>query len=251
MNLNMYNFDGQQLTEGLSMSLVSQLLLAAAKDNPRATLEDLPWDCVVGWSAMAGPGTATLLHADGTSSIRKMTGRKRNEPITLMVGDTLQVQPKNGQSWTLSVGPGGLAATTQGLVDHVLVESEPHAGDTPDQLAVRRWLATGKDGLSSRTLASFLLGVPTVSPGDYAAPRDPADFRRCLELMEFAPVVRERLPELAALPQWKAIATHWEELEGLYHADLAVDPKRAPTLYARLDELNQKASSVRRPAKGP
>jgi hypothetical protein len=77
---------------------------------------------------------------------------------------------------------------------------------------VAHWFASGRVGVSSRTIASFLgLGIPK---GDYSHPHDPDDLDRCLQLLEAIPELRENLPRLAALsPEWAALVGRWDEIE--------------------------------------
>ncbi|GAB7082343.1 hypothetical protein [Megalodesulfovibrio paquesii] len=82
-----------------------------------------------------------------------------------------------------------------------------------------QWLANGERGLSSNALFTRLTGVDALGRDKKwwrFHPLDPADFRRCVLLLETVPGFREKLPLMCDVsPQWAALVAHWEELEAL------------------------------------
>ena len=105
---------------------------------------------------------------------------------------------------------------------------------------LKAWLASDSTGSSSLYLAHVL--APQEAPawhGDEPVPypHDPSDFGRCVGLLDAAPDLRPRLPNVATGhgPQWAALAGAWEELEALYREELPTG--KAPRLYARMQEL--------------
>ena len=103
--------------------------------------------------------------------------------------------------------------------------------------AVVNWIASAHDtGISSRTIVAYMeRSSPALAAallqGRSGHPRDPSDLGRCIRLLDIAPEYRARLPEMANLgPEWAALVTHWDELEGLYSTD-------ARALYLRMCDL--------------
>lgn len=106
-------------------------------------------------------------------------------------------------------------------------------------LEIIKWLANGKTGISSKAMAFTALGVKYKDARYY--PYDPADFNRCLLLLEVAPIVRESFPKIRELsPEWAAIIDHWDELERLFLDEVGRDwskAQRAPKTYERMLQL--------------
>ena len=104
-------------------------------------------------------------------------------------------------------------------------------------MGLKAWLASDETGLSSKYLAHVL--APNKAP--YAPlniPHDPADFGRCVRLLDAAPELRAELPRLLE-PQhgkpWNAIAAEWSILEAWYRED--VPTKESRRLYERLGAI--------------
>lgn len=74
-----------------------------------------------------------------------------------------------------------------------------------------RWFTTGEVGTSSRTMVAAVLGLPN----DESHPCDPADFNRCLLLIEAVPEIRRRhLEKVAAISEaWGRLVARWNEVE--------------------------------------
>lgn len=108
------------------------------------------------------------------------------------------------------------------------------------QKSVIDWLATGETGVSSMTMA-FWLGFK-VMPTERSAPSDPADFDRCLRLLECAPGLRARIGDMAQVsPQWAKIAAAWREIEKCHldEAGLGWSKTRsAPKTYALMKKIS-------------
>lgn len=76
---------------------------------------------------------------------------------------------------------------------------------------VMDWLANGRVGLSSRTMALIALGT---FPRCIDHPYDPDDLNRCLLLLQVAPGVRFMFPQIAAASKgWGALIANWTEIE--------------------------------------
>lgn len=102
-----------------------------------------------------------------------------------------------------------------------------------------RWMKTGDTGTSSLTIASVLSGASLMRQGP-SLPRDPSDFRRCLDLLKAVPEYRPRLQEVAdRYPRWERLIAEWDELEALFHEEVAEGTGSAPRLYERLREINR------------
>lgn len=114
--------------------------------------------------------------------------------------------------------------------------------DSRDRLLC--WFAGDDTGISSRYMAA-VLGAAAFSvylprpPYVDAYPYDPADFGRCVRLLDAIPELREYLSTLAFDtahgPVWNAIAEEWDDLERMYREDLPTG--RSDRLWRRLEQL--------------
>lgn len=84
---------------------------------------------------------------------------------------------------------------------------------------VERWLAGPEWGMASARLAYALTGhkAPGAPPPRAATPVDADSFRRCVEVLDLAPELRERLGELAD-GAWAPYVANWTRLETLLRA---------------------------------
>jgi hypothetical protein len=89
----------------------------------------------------------------------------------------------------------------------------PHLAG-PLSAEARHWAVFGEQGLSSQALFRVLTGVSVPGAGfGISHPRDPADLRRCLLLIEQVPECRGRLAAIADIsPAWAALAAVWDRL---------------------------------------
>ena len=84
---------------------------------------------------------------------------------------------------------------------------------------IMAWMLVGEVGESSKAMAVKWWSAERTIGGYHALdrkahPRDPADFRRCLLLLEVLPECRERMGELRDLsPMWNALVDRWDEIE--------------------------------------
>jgi hypothetical protein len=108
--------------------------------------------------------------------------------------------------------------------------------------SIFKWLANGRVGESSKTMALTALGEP---PKCASYPLDPDDLNRCLLLLKAAPEVRDAFPEIAKLsPVWEAFIFNWEILESLFLEEVGLDwckARRATRTYERMKEVRMQA----------
>jgi hypothetical protein len=81
-------------------------------------------------------------------------------------------------------------------------------------MQVIKWLANGKTGQSSETMAFWLaFNVKKADSFGFAYPHDGGDLGRCLQLLVAAPELRKLVPNMAELsPEWAALAARWDDL---------------------------------------
>lgn len=102
---------------------------------------------------------------------------------------------------------------------------------TAAQQRVIEWLANGKTGVSSKTMA-FYLGFD-VRPDDCGHPHDPADFNRCLQLLELVPEMRPHLPRMAEIsPYWARLVARWDDVEKCFRDEAGLGWTKAQEAYA-------------------
>lgn len=117
-------------------------------------------------------------------------------------------------------------------------------------MAIIEWLARGRTGTSSETMA-FWLGFGVRRSGA-SHPHDPDDLDCCLHLLAAAPTLRERLPRMADIsPQWAALVDAWDEIErshldevGLGWTKARSAPKTYALMRAAIDSRNPSRSTA-------
>ncbi len=103
---------------------------------------------------------------------------------------------------------------------------------TPGQ-GIAAWRKTDQVGASSDFMAARL---GHAGRRDYAYPRDPADFGRCLTLLEAAPELRDNLKDMGAEgPEWAALISQWDEMERLWREESPSG--KCPKLYDLMQSL--------------
>lgn len=75
-------------------------------------------------------------------------------------------------------------------------------------MGLTAWLESDDTGLSSKYMASVLSGQFCA---DFAYPRDPDDFGRCVRLIEAVPELAPKIAEMKGKgPMWDAVVENWE-----------------------------------------
>jgi hypothetical protein len=99
------------------------------------------------------------------------------------------------------------------------------------QLKILEWLANGRSGASSQAMA-FWLGFG-IKKGRGAHPCDPADFNRCLLLLDYVPELRGYLFRMTRLsPEWKNLVAEWADIELTLLNEVGLDWSKGPHLSA-------------------
>ncbi|MEF2524590.1 hypothetical protein V4D10_19695 [Vibrio mimicus] len=106
-------------------------------------------------------------------------------------------------------------------------------------LKILTWLAKDKTGLSSEFMAFTAAGIEPKRAGYY--PCDPADFNRCLVLIDRVPEVKNFFDVIAqSNPQWAAIIKRWDLIEQTFLEEAGFDwsnSQRAPKTYALMKQV--------------
>ncbi len=112
------------------------------------------------------------------------------------------------------------------------------------QTKVLNWIATGRVGASSKTMAMAACGLP--NEGSY--PYDPDDLNRCLLLLKAVPEVREHFDKIAALGVvWARLVERWAEIETSFLDEVGLNwskAKSAPKTYDLMQEVIGEAPGV-------
>ena len=86
--------------------------------------------------------------------------------------------------------------------------------------AIMRWLLTGNVVLSSKCIASTMLGIP-VAGFDAWTPSDPSDFCRCLKLLRCAPEIRGHMDAMRSVSKaWNRLVDDWEQIEACFMGEV-------------------------------
>lgn len=98
------------------------------------------------------------------------------------------------------------------------------------QTAIIEWLARRPHAADSSRALAFYLGFGVLpKDGELKHPGGRGSFCDCLEVLEVAPTLRKKLPEMASLSrQWKRIVAAWEQIEETHKAEENLQDWRRP-----------------------
>lgn len=100
---------------------------------------------------------------------------------------------------------------------------------------IGQWMSSGNTGLSSSYLASIALGG---NPLQVNYPHDPADFKRCIALLDCLTMDEAMTVLLGAShssEQWRKIYENWSNLYRLWSQEKEYNS--APLLYQAMKQL--------------
>jgi len=120
-----------------------------------------------------------------------------------------------------------------------------HSVDTDDRRIeeqmrwqVKAWQSTGEKGRSSEAMAAAFLSKSTFDcyANDY--PRDPDDFRRCMQLLDAAPLARGYMHRVADMGiVWAKLVDRWPEIEAEFRRELKGGTGLAPSTFGMMRAL--------------
>lgn len=103
---------------------------------------------------------------------------------------------------------------------------------------ILNWLANGRVGQSSKTMALIALGAEIER---VAYPHDPDDLNRCLLLLRDAPTVRESFDKIAAsCEEWACLIARWDEIESTFLTEVGLNwshGERATKTYNLMESI--------------
>jgi hypothetical protein len=100
--------------------------------------------------------------------------------------------------------------------------------------AVATWLRIGERGKSSNAMCQRIFGVPVEA--DSSHPRDPADLRRCIQMLD-ATNAHDRVSLMADLsPEWDKLVGAWDRLALIFAGERHAGTS-APRTYELMQEL--------------
>ena len=103
---------------------------------------------------------------------------------------------------------------------------------------IAKWLCQQNTGVSSMTMLCCSLGETYKYQ---SAPRDPADFNRCLELLKFCPFVRDAFKEISQISEnWKIIVDNWNTIEECFIGEVGSNWEQRDKFASKTYELMQK-----------
>lgn len=107
---------------------------------------------------------------------------------------------------------------------------------------IMRWFVQGEVGISSKAIASAILGIEST---EHNYPSDPADFNRCLLLLTVVPEARNHLDKVRKLsPVWNALIDNWKEIEDCFLNEVGLNwelGNRAVKTYNLMQMIIKKA----------
>lgn len=134
---------------------------------------------------------------------------------------------------------------------------------TPEELAMARrmpayqratleWLAGGDTGVSSRTMALWLAFGVADKVWPRSHPADPADFGRCIRLLQTIPFLRRRLHCMGSISaEWRALVARWNDVDAVFEQEAGearlsrFGNWRAPETYALMKEIEASADHLK------
>tara|TARA_R110001583_G_scaffold174017_3_gene328232 strand:- start:3839 stop:4369 length:531 start_codon:yes stop_codon:yes gene_type:complete len=96
------------------------------------------------------------------------------------------------------------------------------------------WLDSGDVGQSSKAIAMHMAGIDAKST---CTPKDPSDFRRCLDMLKACPSIRNISSVVDKVPHYAPYIREWNTMIDLYQSDVAEFGKKAPNLYRFMKRL--------------
>jgi len=104
------------------------------------------------------------------------------------------------------------------------------------------WLIVGDTGLSSIAILSNILSKGRTGGMDSHDakfhPRDPADLKRCLGLLDKVPEFKNHLHIMRDVSKpWAALIDQWDELENTLKDELKGRKDRAPKTYSLMSTI--------------
>ena len=91
--------------------------------------------------------------------------------------------------------------------------------DIPQSVA--EWLIDGERGCSSETIVRRLYGANRNRDHWEMPPKDPADLRRCILLLEACPEIKARFHEMLEVDsEWSALVHYWQSLDTMLRAEI-------------------------------
>jgi len=78
---------------------------------------------------------------------------------------------------------------------------------------ILRWFGEGEVGSSSKAMALTSINMP--NDGSY--PHDPADFNRCLMLLDCVPEIRNHMDKIREISEkWASLVDEWDVVESMF-----------------------------------
>ena len=109
-----------------------------------------------------------------------------------------------------------------------------------------QWLANGRRGVSSNTIAQHLTGINCLRGWSGSIPWDPDDLDRCLQLLEDVPALRPLMPQMATYsPEWAALVARWDEVEASHLEEVGLGwtkAKSAPKTYELMARIRKEVA---------
>lgn len=106
---------------------------------------------------------------------------------------------------------------------------------------VLHWFVHGEKGISSKAMASAVIGEQPDRSWGRNHPSDPADLNRCLKFLSMVPEARDHFDKVAAISDiWARLIARWNEVEQCFLDEVGFNwcnAKSAPKTYALMKEI--------------
>lgn len=105
---------------------------------------------------------------------------------------------------------------------------------------VVKWFLEGNVGASSKAMVTNILFQDGDRPRNLVDhPYDPADLKRCVELLDAVPPIRRELAVMENVsPTWKLLISNWDVLESTLKYEMKTNGTgKAPRTYELMKEI--------------
>ena len=96
---------------------------------------------------------------------------------------------------------------------------------------ILKWFCEGEVGLSSKAMARASINMLS----DRSYPLDPADFNRCLMLLDCVPEIRDHMDKIRGISErWALLVDRWDDVESMFLDEVGLNwcnGHRAPKTY--------------------
>lgn len=260
MLIRMMTFNGGELHEGIGLEHMAKVMRDMAKDNPKATVDDLNQTMVVVWPASIGTGCTIIEHPGRPAEVIQVKpARTKPTLLQLPTGVVVRLVPDSphhsGARFISSPNAEVFKQLPAGAGPAPTLNDPTQKKALPLEQAYTRWLSTGDVGSSSKVLSRAICYELQPSPlweaedDSFNHPGDWSDFGRCVKMLDAIPQLRDNLQVMRWMsPAWALIGASFSRLEALYRSNAPDLPGFSEAVVQGLAPSEERIASIGRTA---